>query len=71
MATKKSRVTKHKDRQLVRDGIPVQVYVPKEVYVRFKRKYRYHGAVSKLVRQAFLMAIAEPEDMLPPAQSDD
>lgn len=59
-----------KDRQLVAHGVAVQAYVPKEVFALFRKKYPHRGAVSKLIRKAFLLAVEDPEDTtnLPPAQ---
>lgn len=46
----------------VSDGDPVQAFVPHEVLARFRVKYPEHGAISKLIRKAMLLAI---EDKVP------
>lgn len=43
--------------------VPVQAYIPRGVYRRFKAMYPAHGAISKLIRQAFRLAIEEDEQL--------
>lgn len=68
-----------KDRKLVEHGVPVQAYVPREIYIRFKKKFPQRGTISKLIRKAFLLALEDDRDPdrplssaaqrhLPPAQ---
>jgi hypothetical protein len=71
MAKKKRhipRVTGVKDRKLVEHGVAVQAWVPKEVYMQFRKKYPRRGAVSILIRKAFLLAVEDNHQYLPPAQ---
>lgn len=44
------------------DYVPVQAYIPKNVYTRFKILYPKHGAASQLIRKAFLLAIEETDE---------
>lgn len=57
----KRKVKGVKDRKLVEHGVPVQAYVPREVYVRFKDRFPQRGAISKLIRKAFLLALEEKD----------
>lgn len=50
---------KSKERE---ERVPVQAYVPKSVYKHFKHRYPQRGAISKLIRQAFLAALEEDEE---------
>lgn len=42
--------------------VPVQAYIPRAMYEKFKRLYRHHGAVSELIRSAFDVATAENKE---------
>lgn len=64
---KLKRVTGVKDRQLVAHGIAVQAWIPKEVFMQFRKKYPRRGSVSKLIRRAFLLAVEDNHIHLPPA----
>lgn len=44
------------------EGVPVQAYIPREVYTHFKARYPQRGAITKLIRQAFLAALEEDEE---------
>lgn len=46
----------------VSDGDPVQALVPHEILVRFRTRYPEHGAISKLIRKAMLLAVEDAQE---------